>query len=34
LQDLPKLTKVNGVADQELKKLNAYRRSINLAPIK
>ena len=34
LQDLPNLTKVNGVADEELKKLNAYRRSINLPLVK
>jgi hypothetical protein len=34
LQDLPNLTKVNGVADEELKKLNAYRGSINLPLVK
>jgi len=34
LQDLPNLTKVNGVADEELKKLNAYRGSINLPSVK
>ena len=34
LQDLPDLTKVNGVADEELKKLNAYRGSINLPLVK
>ena len=34
LQDLPNLTKVNGVSDEELKKLNAYRGSINLPLVK
>jgi hypothetical protein len=34
LKDLPNLTKVNGVADEELKKLNAYRGSINLPLVK
>jgi Leucine-rich repeat (LRR) protein len=34
LQDLPNLIKVNGVADEELKKLNAYRGSINLPLVK
>ena len=30
LQDLPNLTKVNGASDEDLKKLNSYRGSINL----
>ena len=34
LQDLPNLIKVNGVEDEELKKLNAYRGSINLPLVK
>jgi Leucine-rich repeat (LRR) protein len=34
LQDLPNLTKVNGVSDEELKKLNAYRGAINLPLVK
>jgi Leucine-rich repeat (LRR) protein len=34
LQDLANLTKVNGVSDEELKKLNAYRGSINLPLVK
>jgi Leucine-rich repeat (LRR) protein len=34
LQDLPNLTKVNGVSNEELKKLNAYRGAINLPLVK